>query len=411
LAEHTRVTRPLRIAVHDYGAYPFAMELSRTLQARGHEIRHFVFAQNTTPNAAPNATPNGRGDATLFEDIRIQGEFDKYSLWRRRSQERRYGAAAAKAMANFAPDIVISANTPIDAQARLAAFCRSRDIPMVFWLQDVISVAMERILTRKYSGLGALVGRYYRWLEAALLRQSAAVVAIADDFLPICQDMGVEQSRCHVIENWAPLSQIRPRRNAWSAEMGLSKMRTILYSGTIGFKHNPRVFEQLSLHFATEQDVKIVVVSEGPGADWLTARKAELGLGNLLLLPYQPYERLPEMLASGDVLLAVLDDDAGAFSVPSKVLTYLAVGRPVLLAVPAANRAAEIVREAEAGRIVGPRDELELVAAARELMADGALRDQLGSNARAYAERRFAIEAIADRFERVLEGALGRTPV
>lgn len=136
------MTRPLRIAIHDYGAYPFAMDLSRTLQARGHEIRHFVFAQNTTPNAAPN----GRGDVALFEDIRIKGEFDKYSLWRRRSQERAYGTAAAKALANFAPDIVISANTPIDAQARLAAFCRSSDIPMVFWLQDVIGIDRKSVV-------------------------------------------------------------------------------------------------------------------------------------------------------------------------------------------------------------------------------------------------------------------------
>ena len=57
------MNKPMRIAVHDYGAYPFAMELSRALQARGHEIRHFTFAQNTTPNAAPN----GRGDESLFE--------------------------------------------------------------------------------------------------------------------------------------------------------------------------------------------------------------------------------------------------------------------------------------------------------------------------------------------------------
>ena len=65
----------------------------------------------------------------------------------------------------------------------------------------------------------------------------------------------------------------------------------------------------------------LVVVSEGRGADWL----AEQGRNEpaLRLLPYQPYDRLPEVLASADVLIAVLEPEAGAFSVPSKILTYL----------------------------------------------------------------------------------------
>ena len=54
-----------------------------------------------------------------------------------------------------------------------------------------------------------------------------------------------------------------------------------------------------------------------------------------MLLPYQPFGRLSEVLASADVLVALLESDAGAYSVPSKVLTYLAAGRPILGAIPA----------------------------------------------------------------------------
>ena len=56
--------------------------------------------------------------------------------------------------------------------------------------------------------------------------------------------------------------------------------------------------------------------------------------GSLRCLGFQPFEVLPDVLGSADVLVAILEPDAGVFSVPSKVLSYFCAGRPVLLAVP-----------------------------------------------------------------------------
>ena len=108
------------------------------------------------------------------------------------------------------------------------------------------------------------------------------------------------------------------------------------------------------------------------------------------------------MLASADVLVAILEPDAGIFSVPSKVLSYLCAGRAVLAAMPVENLAARIIAREDAGRVADPADAESFVARARELLADGALRARLGANARAYAEDRFRIADIGDRFERIL---------
>jgi glycosyltransferase involved in cell wall biosynthesis len=98
----------------------------------------------------------------------------------------------------------------------------------------------------------------------------------------------------------------------------------------------------------------------------------------------------------------VLEPDAHAFSVPSKVLTYLAAGRPILAAMPRDNLASRIVESSGAGRVVDPGDLPALVAAARDLAGDRAARNAAGSAARAYAERAFDIEVKADRFEAVI---------
>jgi glycosyltransferase involved in cell wall biosynthesis len=151
---------------------------------------------------------------------------------------------------------------------------------------------------------------------------------------------------------------------------------------------------------STRGRARVVVLTDGFGRQYLERMPA---LENLLVLGFQPYERLPEVLAGADVLVATLSADAGQFAVPSKVLTYLAAARPVLLASPADNAAARAVRRSGGGIVVDPDDPARwIAAAARELAGSEEMRQQLGRRGRLYAENAFRIDAIADRFEQVL---------
>jgi glycosyltransferase involved in cell wall biosynthesis len=147
----------------------------------------------------------------------------------------------------------------------------------------------------------------------------------------------------------------------------------------------------------------VLVVSEGTGARWLAERASAQHLPALVVLPFQPFESMPEVLASADVLLAVLEPDAGTFSVPSKVLTYLCAGRPLLAAMPSENLAARIIEGCGAGVVVAPDSRHAFVEAARRRLDAEQARTAAGARARAYAERTFDIERIADRFEALLD--------
>jgi colanic acid biosynthesis glycosyl transferase WcaI len=116
-----------------------------------------------------------------------------------------------------------------------------------------------------------------------------------------------------------------------------------------------------------------------------------------VLLPFQPFEKLPEVVATGDVLMGVLEPDAGIYSVPSKVLTYLCAGRPLLVAMPPENLASRILTREKAGIVVPAGDRPAFVAAAEKLAADPALRAELGRNALAYADRTFDIARVSRR--------------
>ena len=388
----------MRLLVHDFAGHPFQVQLSRSLARRGHTVLHIYCASlDTTPQATLTVQP---GDPEGFEvrAITLERPINKQAFVDRWRQERAYGRLVAEVARAFAPDAILSANTPLDAQARLQATARQIGARFVFWVQDLIGLASERLLREKVPVVGGLIGGYYARMEERLLAASDALVLITDDFREAVPAIA-RHPAAHVIPNWAPLDEVppRPRDNGWADAQRLSPGLRFVYSGTLGMKHNPALLLGLAQRFP---EAEVVVVSQGAGQDWLRERGA--ASRNLRLLPFQPFDVLPEVLGAADVLVAVLEPDAGVFSVPSKVLTYLCAGRPVLLAVPPENLAARIVAEHEAGLVVPPTDAAAFLDAADALVADAGRRERLGANARSYAERHFDIAAITDRFEPIL---------
>jgi glycosyltransferase involved in cell wall biosynthesis len=392
----------MRLLVHDYSGHPFQMQLSRVL-ARNHQVLHVHCAGYRTGKGAVTRTVDDPPGLTV-ETIDRGGTFDRYSWTRRPHHELSYGAAFARRAAGYRPDVVLSSNDPLLAKSVAGAWCRWSGTPWVFWLQDIYSVAMANYARSRLGPPGRVVGGVFQALERRLLRDAAAVVAITDDFRPLLRRWGVNDAHCHVIENWAPLDELpmAPKDNPWARAHGLHDRRVLLYSGTLGLKHDPAMLVALAERFRADGDVRVVVVSEGRGVDWLVEQIEARGLSNVSVLPYQPYERLPEVLAGAEVLVALLRNEAGVFSVPSKVLSYLCAGRPVLAAVPADNLAARTIERAGAGMLVEPGDTAGFVSAAEKLLGDDRLRSEHGRRARSYAERAFDVESIAGRFEEIL---------
>ncbi len=391
----------LRVVVHDYVGHPFQVQLSRELARRGMDVLHVHCGSFRT---GKGAVDDDDIDGLRIEAVVLSREFARYSPWTRFRQEREYGLKASARVREFRPDVVLSANTPLLAQKRLLSETKRLGSRFVFWQQDILGIGIRRALEQRYGRFGTVIGNRFIGLERSLLIRSDAVAVISDGFLPTLEQLRIPTDKVYVIENWAPIDELplRPRANEWARQQGLVDKRVVLYSGTLGLKHDPEAIMQLARHLSDQDDVEVVVVSEGRGADWLRRRREEERLSNLRLLPFQPYAELPNVLASGDVLLTLLEADAGAFSVPSKVLSYLCAGRALLAAVPSDNLAAEVVRRSGGGVLVEPGDEGGLVANATRLLADAGRREALGRQARRYAEENFDVAGIGDKFEAIL---------
>jgi colanic acid biosynthesis glycosyl transferase WcaI len=401
--------RPLRILIHDYAGHPPHVHVSRELARRGHTVLHVYAGMIQTPRGRLVRQPD---DAPGFDvlAVNIGGKFAKHSYFKRQWQEIEYGRELVKAAEAFRPDLVVCSNTPLFPLNALRLFSRRRRVPFVFWMMDVYGVAVKDGMSGKIPLVGAWIGQAYIAFEKYLARRSDRLIVISEDFRELVMGWGVPGEKVDTLPLWSPIEEIpvRPKDNPWARRHGLTQTTNILYSGTLGLKHNPQHLATLARRLRERPEVRVIVVSDGLGAEFLKGEKVGPDLEQLTILPFQPFAELPDMLATADILLAVLEPSAGVFSVPSKVLSHLCAARPQVGMIPSDNRSARVIRESGGGIVVDPADPEGFIAAVQALADDPARRAELGARARAYAEREFEIVRIGAAFEAMITRPLGR---
>jgi colanic acid biosynthesis glycosyl transferase WcaI len=393
--------------LHDYTGHPPQVHVARELARRGHTVLHAYANMFETPRG--NLTRQS-GDSRQFDvvGVGIGGAFHKHSYFKRQFQEIEYGRAVARVAASFAPDIVIASNTPLFPLNSLRRVAHRCSAAFVFWMMDVYGLAVRDGLAKKLPILGGSIGRFYIEFEKYLIRRSDHVVVISEGFQNLIEQWGARPERVDALPLWAPLEDmpLRQKDNPWSRKHGLASTTNIIYSGTLGLKHNPQHLVTLAKRLAPSREARVIVVSEGLGADFLKEQKKRFRLANLEIMPFQPFSDLPDVFGSADVLLVLLEQEAGIFSVPGKVLSHLCAGRPQVGLIPRDNRATRVINESRGGIAVDAHRPDDFVNAVVRLVESPEACARLGKNARAYAEREFDIARIGELFEGMITKSL-----
>ena len=306
----------------------FPVQLSRELARRGHQRPASPLPLATAPARATSSC------ATTTRDPRDRADsmgapFDKYSPANRLRQELTYGRPAGRRIRGARPDVVLSGDTPLFAQSRRSSApvggSRSRSSSGCRTSQRRHALEAKRRLPLAETRLRAGA----RGLERKALMSSYAVVAISEDFrttLLAVAHPGAADPRDREL---GPLDDLplRPRENAWARSHGLDGKPVLLYCGRSG--------SSTILPAAPARGLapsgRVVVASEGLGADWLRERPLDnLRLARVPALRRAARRARPPATSS----LVILEREAGTFAVPSKVLSYLCAGRPLLAALP-----------------------------------------------------------------------------
>ena len=242
-------------------------------------------------------------------------------------------------------------------------------------------------------------------LEKFLYRRSDAVTVLSEDLRDnVGGKLGTHRpERVHVIPNFVDTERIAPadRMNSYREQYGLGDRTVVLYAGNVGLSQSLDLLVEAARRFRDRDDVVFVVNGGGSAKDALVESAA--GLDNLKFVEMQPRERLPEVLAAGDLHVVPLKRGLARSSVPSKLYSILAAGRPVLASVDAGTEVATTIERASAGVSVPPEDPDAFCAALTDLLDDPARRTAMGESGRAFVEGWVSPAAVGASYETLFE--------
>ena len=299
------------------------------------------------------------------------------------------GLATVAGLAARGPfDGVIAVSPPLTFGAAGWLLSRRHRCPLVFNVQDVFpDVAVE---------VGAIGSRraiaFFRWLERATYRRADAVTVLSDDLAAnVSRKVNVADGTgrrpvVRVVPNFVDTDSIRPadRMTRYRVEHGLGDRTVVMYAGNLGHSQSLDLVVAAADRHRDRHDLVYVVNGGGVRADDLRAAAAQRK--NLVVVDYQPADRVPEVLASADLHLVPLRAGLGESSVPSKTYSVLAAGRPLIASIDEDSEVARVVVEAGAGLAVPPDDVEALVEAVEVLVADPERRIRMGEAGRRWAE-------------------------
>jgi colanic acid biosynthesis glycosyl transferase WcaI len=296
------------------------------------------------------------------------------------------------------PDAVLAMSPPLPIGLAGLAVARLRRAPFVFNIQDVFpDVAVE---------LGLLtdprVIRAASAVERFTYRQSDAVTVLSDDLRDnVVTKIGTRNrrgTRVEVIPNFVDIEGIRPaaRENAYRRNHGLTGKTVVMYAGNVGLSQSVDLIVDAARALRHRDDLAFVINGGGAARPALEAGAADLP--NVRFVDYQPADKLPEVLAAADLHIVPLKRGLARASVPSKLYSVLAAGRPVLASVDPGTEVARTLARAGAGVSVPPDDPAAFQAALLALVDDPARRAAFGAAARRFVETWVSPTAVAQAY-------------
>jgi len=313
------------------------------------------------------------------------------------------------------PDVLFVVSPPLGLAVAAVILSWLWRVPYVFHVADL---QPDTALDLGMVGPGRVARLLYA-VEHLAYRRAALVSTLTDAMRARIIAKGIPAEKVVLFADWAD-PQLFALAGGQSAlirqELGLGDAFLVLHAGNMGVKQGLDVVLDAAHQTRSNSGIVYLLVGDGAMRPHLEARARALALDNVRIVPLMDHERFLRVLAAADVCLVTQQRTVADVVFPSKVLTLLAAGKPVIASVTSGSAVANVIAGAGAGMVVRPEDGVALATAIEELRGDPSRRAGMGTAGRAYAsshwERTATLRYLTDTVERVaVASSTGAAPV
>ena len=297
-------------------------------------------------------------------------------------------------------DVMYAYHPPLTVGVAASLIRLVRGIPLVYDIQDMWPDTLRASGMLNNPRALSLVGSVCDWVY----RRVDQVVVLSPGFKRLLVQRGVPESKIEVVYNWADESALMTPTGTLSTNFPGDERFKIVFAGNMGKAQAlDAVLQAAEILQGRGSRVCFVMLGGGVEVGRLKERKNELALDNVVFLPAVPMAEVGTVLSAADALFVHLrKDPLFEITIPSKTQAYMAVGRPLLMAVN--GDTADLVTQCNSGLTAESENPLALADAAQRL-ADMPL-DQLqamGRRARQFYQERLSLAVGAGRFGEIFK--------
>ncbi len=273
---------------------------------------------------------------------------------------------------------------------------RLKHAPILFWVQDLWpeslsatgAVRSQWVLNR----VASLVSFIYKGCDLVLVQSRSFVERV--------RALGAQADKIRYFPNSAE-ELYRPVPREGVPQRGvLPNGFRVMFAGNIGAAQSFETILDAAARLRDHRQIHWVILGDGRQSSWVQEEVSRRGLSHCVhLLGRYPVESMPEWFAQAEVLLVTLKKDPiFALTIPSKIQSYMACGRPILAALE--GEGARIVEEARAGVVVPAEDSSALAKAVQRLaLMPPSEREAMGLNGRQYFLQEFDRNSLVARLD------------
>ncbi|MGD0125794.1 MAG: glycosyltransferase family 4 protein [Terriglobia bacterium] len=385
-------------------------KLAEEFVAKGHEVTVVTSVPHYDPNRvgpewSKKLVYRERREGMTIYRVRVRAGHDKSSVAARILGYASFSLLSALRAATLPRhDVILSPSPPLSNGVIADFISRLRGAPFVYNVQDIWpDVAVRAGVLKNGRAMKCL-----KAMERYVYDRAAKISVISEGFKRNLSAKGVPDGKISVIPNFIDTDFVtpQPKQNSFSRKHALENKFVVLFAGNMGFSQALENALGAAKLLEANEEIKFLMVGNGAAKNAAESYCESAGLRNVEFLPFQAHEDVPAMYGAADVCLIPLKRGFSAESVPCKLFTIMAAGKPAIAAVDRYSDTWELIRDAECGICVKPENPRALAETINRYYLDPSARCEAGRNARHYIERHFRPSTIAQCYLDVMRAAV-----
>lgn len=265
-------------------------------------------------------------------------------------------------------DVVLTMTDPPLSVVAGRIISKSKKSRHVHWCQDLYPDLFPAMKIKMPMFIQNFLGR----MATKAMQKCDNIIVIGECMTKKIIKKNINAEKVQFIPNWADFEVINPSQGSNFMRIS-NKMKAmakkpeemfrddspkfrVLYAGTIGKAHPMRCIVEAAEILAEHKEIEFVFVGDQHAHSSLAKERARRGLDNIKFMPFQPIEKLRQVMESGDLHLVTMREEAQGMLVPCKFYSGITVGRPTIFAGPRNSEIANVIENFSAGSVVSPND-------------------------------------------------------